>query len=46
MGYLHNKFSMSAKSEHFNFSLISDVRPSFHGKLKCSDQADIKNVSC
>ena len=43
-GHLHNKFSISAQSEHFDFSsnggLISDISE----KSKSSDRADIKNV--
>ena len=42
--HLHNKFSISAQSEHFNFlgndSIISD----FSEKSKCSDWADIENL--
>ena len=45
-GHLHNKFSMSAQSEHFDFSWNDSLISNSSEKLKSSDWADIENLSC
>ena len=42
--HLYNKFSISTQSEHFDFSLISDIWPSFHEKSKSLDRANIEKL--
>ena len=42
--HLHNKFSISAQSEHFDFSGNDSIISDFSEKSKCSDCAGIENT--